>query len=93
MYVPNNLVSVSNSNTHHDPSSLQSSTSLIHKPSEACQFTQMNQRDHRPLHPYTGAKSDGQLLNKHAAVSLGIIAAADRKKRKSVCQQEVPDSS
>eukprot|EP00092_Neocalanus_flemingeri_P000854 GFUD01000911.1.p1 GENE.GFUD01000911.1~~GFUD01000911.1.p1 ORF type:complete len:2354 (+),score=554.15 GFUD01000911.1:527-7588(+) len=37
----------------------------------------------RTIRPYTGAKSDGQLLtvNKHANVSLNIIAAAERKKR------------
>jgi len=35
----------------------------------------------RTIRPYTGAKSEGQLLNKHANVSLNIIAAAERKKR------------
>ena len=35
----------------------------------------------RTIKPYLGAKSEGHLLNKHANVSLNIIAAAERKKR------------
>ena len=37
----------------------------------------------RTIKPYLGAKSEGHLLNKHANVSLNIIAAAERKKRQS----------
>ena len=38
----------------------------------------------RQIRPYTGAKSEGQLLNaKHANVTLNVIAAAERKKRQS----------
>ena len=39
----------------------------------------------RTIRPYTGAKSDGQLLTKHANVTLNVIAAAERKKRQSQC--------
>ena len=58
------------------------------------QFTQTNQRSRRPVHPYTGAKSDGQLVaNSHANISLNIIAAAERKKRQSCFGAQDPDSS
>ena len=46
----------------------------------------------RPIRPYTGAKSDGQLLTKHANVTLNIIAAAERKKRQSQSYSQQPDS-
>ena len=42
----------------------------------------------RTIRPYTGAKSDGQLLSKHANVSLNVIAAAERKKRQSQCYSQ-----
>ena len=47
----------------------------------------------RPIRPYQGAKSDGQLLNKHANVTLNIIAAAERKKRQSQSISQQPGSS
>jgi len=47
----------------------------------------------RPIRPYQGAKSDGQLLNKHANVTLNIIAAAERKKRQSQSISQQPSSS
>ena len=41
----------------------------------------------RQIRPYSGAKSEGELLlnNKHANVTLNVIAAAERKKRQSQC--------
>ena len=50
------------------------------------------QKSRRPIHPYVGAKSDGQLLNKHAHVTLNVIAAAERKKRQSFFHQEEKDA-
>ena len=46
-----------------------------------------NQLYRRTIRPYTGAKSDGQLLTKHANVALNVIAAAERKKRQSLLYQ------
>ena len=43
----------------------------------------------RQIRPYTGAKSEGQLLNaKHANLSHNVIAAAERKKRQSQCYEQ-----
>ena len=47
-----------------------------------------NQLYRRTIRPYTGAKSDGQLLTKHANVTLNVIAAAERKKRQSLLLQQ-----
>jgi hypothetical protein len=101
LYVPNQNISLT-ANTHYDSSSLQpSSTTTSLMPGNPLdtsinQFTQMNQRSfRRPIHAYTGAKSEGHLRsnNQHANVSLGIIAAAERKKRQSFFSPEEPDSS
>ena len=86
--VLNNVVSDSPSNPQP---SLQTSC-LVHAP-ETAPLVQTPQKYRRPIYIYGGAKSDGQLLNKHAHVTLNIIAAAERKKRQSFFPQEVPDSS
>ena len=109
IHVSNQKVSVSSTaNTHHDTSSSSStmttsssstaSNHLNFLPGQSMdpnnQFTQTNQRSRRPVHPYTGAKSDGQLVaNSHANISLNIIAAAERKKRQSCFGAQDPDSS
>ncbi len=67
---------------------------LVHSPEPATPTSKTpTQKFRRIIYPYTGAKSDGQLLNKHAHVSLNIIAAAERKKRQSYFQQGDADPS
>jgi hypothetical protein len=67
---------------------------IVHSPETALPTVKTSiQKFRRVIYPYTGAKSDGQLLNKHANVSLNIIAAAERKKRQSYFQQADADPS
>ena len=80
---PSSRLSVLNHIVSDTPSNPQPSFH-VHDPETA-------QKTRRPIHPYVGAKSDGQLLNKHAHVTLNVIAAAERKKRQSFFHQDEPD--
>ena len=86
---PSSQLSVLNhvvTDTPYNPQPSFQPTCLVHDPETA-------QKSRRPIHPYVGAKSDGQLLNKHAHVTLNVIAAAERKKRQSFFHQEEKDDA
>ena len=88
---PSIRLSVANHIVSDSPFNPETS-SLVHSSPEAGS-SPLVEKLRRQIHPYTGAKSDGQLLNKHAHVTLNIIAAAERKKRQSFFQQEDSQSS
>ena len=93
---PSTQISVANtiSSPPSNPHQCFPTSCLVHSPETAPPTAETSkQKLRRIIYPYTGAKSDGQLLNKHAHVSLNIIAAAERKKRQSYFQQADADPS
>ena len=63
-------------------------TSTLFHPPQTNPFLETSLKIERPIYPYVAAKSEGQLLYKHAHVTSNIIAVAERKKRESFFQKD-----